>query len=80
MSKSFVKFVDVTAGLDHQRHLVLNARCGETLGVIQWDRPWAQYVLLAEPHTIWSAGCLADVERFMRGLSAPQRGESCPRP
>jgi len=75
MSKSFVKFMDVTQAGDHsQRYHVVSAQHGHVLGLLGWYHKWRQYVLEPEPGSIWSAGCLADVERFMRGLPLPAKG------
>ena len=45
---------------------VVNARSGAELGSIEWYGPWRQYVLTSHAGVVWSAGCLADVQDFMR--------------
>lgn len=41
---------------------VLSRRHGDRLGVISWYGPWRQYVFTPEPGTLYSWGCLADIE------------------
>lgn len=41
---------------------VLSRRHGDKLGTIKWYGPWRQYVFTPEPGTLYSAGCLADIE------------------
>lgn len=41
---------------------VLSRRHGDKLGEIKWYGPWRQYVFTPMPGTLYSAGCLADIE------------------
>ena len=41
---------------------------GETLGGIQWYGAWRQYVFYPNPGTIWSAGCLAEVQKLLADI------------
>jgi hypothetical protein len=43
-------------------------RHGDLLGRIYWYGAWHQYVFEAQPGTVWSDGCLADVHGVLRSL------------
>jgi hypothetical protein len=47
------------------KYSVTNNKSGDLLGVIRWHGPWRQYVFLAAPLTLYSAGCLADIQSFL---------------
>ena len=32
------------------------------IGTIEWYGPWRQFIFHAQPNTVWSTGCLADVQ------------------
>lgn len=54
-----------------------NIRHGTQLGVVKWDGAWRQYVF--EPSrrgVIFSAGCLADIQHFIRQLREERK--QCP--
>jgi hypothetical protein len=53
---------------------VKNRRSDDLLGVIGWYGPWRQYCFSPEPHTVYSSGCLADVEHFIRRAMADRHG------
>ncbi len=52
---------------------VMSRRQGNRLGMIHWYGPWRQYVMAPEPETVWNAGCLDDVNAFMRELMRERR-------
>ncbi len=41
---------------------IVNMRSGALIGMVRWYGPWRQYVLFPEPMTVWSKGCLADIQ------------------
>ena len=41
---------------------------GNPLGRIEFYNKWRQHVLVPENSTIWSKGCLADINNFIDGL------------
>ena len=43
---------------------------GDALGSIRWYGPWRQYCLMPHKLTVWSAGCLVDVQDFLGKLKA----------
>ena len=46
---------------------------GERLGTIRWYGPWRQYCFFPEPDTVWSAGCLADVQTAIARIAQRRR-------
>ena len=43
------------------------------LGTLQWYGPWRQYCFFPEYDTVWSAGCLRDVQAFLDGLAEERK-------
>lgn len=41
---------------------------GEALGIIKWYAPWRQYCFFPENNTVWSKGCLSEVQDFLAKL------------
>jgi hypothetical protein len=46
----------------------VETRNGGLLGTIRWYGPWRQYVFEPVPNTIWSAGCLNDVQKQLAAI------------
>jgi len=55
-------------------YLVRNRRSGAVLATIKWYGPWRQFCLSPERGTVWSAGCLAEVQQFIGTLAAARKG------
>ena len=55
---------------------VLSRRHGDRLGVVKWYSAWRQYVFTPEPGTLYSAGCLADIETAITELMDDRRKTS----
>jgi hypothetical protein len=53
--------------------LVLLKSSGMTLGNILWHRHWRQYVFEPEPNTVWSDGCMIEVQTKIRELMAARK-------
>ncbi len=49
-------------GRKTHKYEVLNRRRRTLIGVIQWYGPWRQFCFFPERGTVWSAGCLADMQ------------------
>jgi hypothetical protein len=43
-------------------------RGGPVIGVIAFYTQWRQHVLAPAPNTVWSAGCLADIQDAIRRI------------
>jgi len=57
---------------------VLTTSNGVLLGTIRWYGPWRQYCFMPETdaETVFSAGCLQDVEAHIRQLMNERRVET----
>jgi hypothetical protein len=44
-----------------------------SLAIIRWYGPWRQYCLHAGDGTIWSKGCLEDIESFLKEANAEHK-------
>lgn len=69
----YIKFVEAPRlPVDRKTSVwsVMNIRHNDQIGIIQWDGGWRQYVFTAFPSTIWSSGCLKDVQEFIEALMA----------
>lgn len=55
-------------GKTSKYRLVSHSRGTIYLGIIAWYVPWRQFCFFPEPDTVWSDGCLADVQSFLEDL------------
>ena len=70
--KSYIKFVEIekkpkTSGYEVQ------ARSGGRLATIKWSGPWRRYCFLPDGETMWSTGCLQEVQDFIENLMESRR-------
>lgn len=78
--KSYVVFNDVTAPGRKTRTVQVRSESSDyLLGMIRWLAAWRQYVFWPEKETIWSAGCLEDVNAEIRRLMDERRVEKVSR-
>ena len=47
---------------------VLSKSGGDILATIRWHGPWRKYVFDPADETLWSCGCLAEVQTFIEDL------------
>lgn len=57
-------------GRKTREYHIVNKTQGLRLGVIKWFGRWRQHCFFPEPfdETVWSAGCLADIQDILRQL------------
>ena len=75
----YIQFVQMPiVGTGRKTHIfaVKNIRHGSQLGSIQWDGAWRQYVFHAFPNTMYSAGCLADIQDFIGQAMRERKGKT----
>jgi len=46
----------------------INNRAKDTLGTVDWDEAWRQWVFCPEKDTIYSVSCMADISHFIGQL------------
>lgn len=54
-------------------YVVTNNRTESELGLIRWHGPWRQYVFVPRDGTIYSSGCLRDIDSFIEKLHEARR-------
>lgn len=45
------------------------------IGRIEWYARWGEFVLCPDEHTVWSAGCLRDVQDFIAKHAKHERSK-----
>jgi hypothetical protein len=75
---SYLRFQAVAAGSvwPDGAVAVLSRRGGELLGVISWYPRWREHVFEAKPDTVWSNGCLCEVENKVSAMNAERRARA----
>lgn len=63
-------------GRKTREYFVMSKSQGVRLGVIKWYGSWRQYCFFPVPgaETVWSAGCLTDIQDFLAKLKEERRG------
>ena len=64
----YITIVSLKSNTKTEHYLVLNNKSNSVLGWIEWYVSWRQYCFTPVTNTIFSAGCLEDVQSFIRGL------------
>jgi hypothetical protein len=47
---------------------------GEQLGTIKWFGPWRQYCFFSMDVSVFSSGCLQDLDKFLIALNKAKKG------
>jgi len=57
-------------GRKTREYFIVNKSQGVRLAVIKWYGAWRQYCFFPSPdaETVWNAGCLTDVQDFLKRL------------
>lgn len=68
--KTYLRFLQIEVPLTRktQEWLVISLSSGDTLGVILWRGGWRQYVFEPDADTVWSDGCMTEVQTKIREL------------
>jgi len=53
---------------------VVNRRSGRSIGTIRWHGAWRQFCFFPHNDTVWSAGCLADLQDAIKWADGRRRG------
>lgn len=74
----FIHFLDISYAYPHRKtwvHECRNNRSDDLLGLVEWDGRWRQYVFIPCENTIYSAGCLADIQAFVKSLMLARKSQ-----
>jgi len=68
MTYEYIEFVELPKRESRKtkRWACMNKQSGGCLGVVKWYGAWRQYTFWPEPCTIWSVGCLNDIQDFLK--------------
>lgn len=45
----------------------------DQIGTIKWYSPWRQYCFFPDENTVWSKGCLQDINNFIYDLMSQRK-------
>lgn len=68
MSKTYIEFTLLQRKPKTEVYTVNNKSSGVLLGIIKWFAPWRQYCFFPSETTVYSQGCLKDIENFIQKL------------
>lgn len=54
---------------------VFSKHYGDKLGVIKWFGPWRQYCFFCMDVSVFSSGCLRDLDKFLSSLNTSKNHE-----
>lgn len=54
---------------------VISIRQDVRLGTIAYYSNWRQHVLVPEPNTAWSQGCMAEINDFLKSIKRAHSGQ-----
>lgn len=60
-----IKQIDEEVFEKHPVYRILNNRIGTQLGIINFYKPWKEYVFSSQPECVFNNGCLRDVLDFI---------------
>ena len=72
--KTYVRFTVEPRPADRKTDVWIVRTAKVELGWISWYGPWRQFVFYPLPETVYSAGCLNEIERFIERQVEARRG------
>jgi len=69
---------ELTPNPKTRRWVIKSRHHDDLLGTVSWSGSWRCYVLVPERDTIFSAGCLRDIAKFLRVRTSVHRGGDRP--
>lgn len=71
---AYIKFEELKPNIKTRRFAIINLY-GIRLGFIGWNGRWRQYCFYPEGDTVWSDGCLSDIEERLKSLNISHSSE-----
>jgi len=69
-SMKYIKFVELYSGKRKTKIVrIENISSGNCLGIIKWYGNWRQYCFFPDGNTVWSKGCLDEVNKYINLLN-----------
>jgi len=73
----YIHFIELSIkGCKTTTYSVRNNKSDDSLGLIQWYPQWRQYIFFPANDTIYSAGCLRDIDTFITELMGARKTAS----
>lgn len=70
----YLEFVDAGTSASGKTRVWIVARIGgDDLGLVQWFGRWRQYCFFPAPATVWSDGCMRQVQEFVAAATKAHR-------
>ena len=76
--KKYIRFVEMEQppGRVTKVVMVVSIHHNDALGEIRWHGPWRQYCFFPDIDTVWSRGCMQEVQDKILQLMSARRAES----
>ena len=70
MMEKYLDFVETSDLLKRKTKTfrVYNVKTGDFLGMIKWNNGWRQYCFYPDEETVWSKGCLEEINDTIKHL------------
>ena len=69
----FIRFESLHSVTKTSRWACVNKSSGHSIGVVEWYGPWRQYCYFPEVDTVYSDGCMEDIQHFIRQLGMERK-------
>ncbi len=69
----YIRIEKIDSKLKTNMYAIHNIKTGAVLGVIKWFGAWRQYCFFPNSLTIFSKGCLNDIESFLDNLKSSKQ-------
>jgi len=78
MTEKYIRFVEMeqTPARATKVLMVVSIHHNDALGEIRWHGPWRQYCFFPDLDTVWSRGCMQEVQDKIQELMSARRAES----
>ena len=63
-------------GVEPEAYIIASSRTGDKIGLVEWYKPFREYVLDAENGAAFSHECLSALSKFLRDLNQKE-GRQC---
>lgn len=75
MTETYLRFEEVSTKTRTRFFRVISLHRGNNLGAVYWHPQWRQYCFFPGIDTVWSAGCMREIEEFIESLMNERRKE-----
>jgi hypothetical protein len=69
----YISFEEFVTDRKTKTFFCRNNKSNSILGVVKWHGPWRQYCFFPTASTIFSKGCLADIQNFIVQITSERK-------